>query len=173
MEIKVIKEKQVGHQGKNLPYFVLAAVAIVLDQITKFATLGAFAYGERLNVIPNFFDLTLVFNPGAAFSFLADQGGWQKYFFVGLAFVISIFLARGIAKNEYSKLGKLGAAMIIGGGLGNVIDRLLHGHVVDFLLFYWQDWYYPAFNIADCFVCVGAILFAFSSINVKAERVPE
>ena len=109
--------------------------------------------GERLNIIPDFFDLTLAYNPGAAFSFLADQGGWQKFFFLGLAVVISLYLARAILRDEFGRWGNWGAAMIIGGAIGNVVDRLIHGHVVDFLLFYWQNWFYPAFNIADSFIC--------------------
>ncbi len=137
-------------------YWIMAAVALILDQITKAWVIGHFTFMERLNVIPNFFDLTLVFNPGAAFSFLADAGGWQKYFFMVLAFVVSAYLARAIVTNEFGTWGKWGAAMIIGGAIGNVVDRIVHGHVTDFLLFYYQSWYYPAFNLADCFICVGA-----------------
>ncbi|MDO5058313.1 MAG: signal peptidase II [Neisseria sp.] len=148
----------------------LAVAAIALDQITKIAVLQRFEYGERLNIIPNFFDLTLLFNPGAAFSFLADHGGWQKYFFIVLAFVISAWLVRGILKNEFGRLGQIGAAMIIGGGLGNVIDRVLYDHVVDFLLFYWQNWFYPAFNIADSFICVGMVLFVIDGFRHKKEQ---
>ncbi len=109
------------------------------------------------------FDLTLVYNPGAAFSFLADQGGWQNTFLV-LAVAVSAYLVRAILRDEFATLGKTGAAMIIGGALGNVIDRLIHGHVVDFLLFYWQNWFYPAFNIADSFICVGAVLAVLDNI---------
>ncbi len=116
-------------------YWVLALAAIVLDQWSKWAVLSSFQYQERVNVIPSFFDLTLVYNPGAAFSFLADQGGWQKYFFLLLAVAVSIYLVRAILRDEFAALGKTGAAMIIGGALGNVADRLIHGHVVDFLLF--------------------------------------
>ena len=108
-----------------------------------------------------------MYNPGAAFSFLADMGGAQKYLFILLAFVISGYLARGIAKNEFGKLGNWAAAMIIGGALGNVIDRFVHEKVVDFLLFYWGEHYYPAFNVADSFICVGAVLLAIDSIKHK------
>ncbi|MCP1659115.1 signal peptidase II [Neisseria perflava] len=155
----------------KLPYFLLALAAVVLDQISKLAVLADFQYQERLNIIPNFFDLTLVFNPGAAFSFLADQGGWQKFFFLALAVVICVYLARSIVRDDFARWGKIGAAMIIGGAIGNVIDRLAYGHVVDFLLFYWQDWYYPAFNIADSFICVGAVFLVLDGLfkNKKAE----
>ncbi|OSI14160.1 signal peptidase II [Neisseria dumasiana] len=151
----------------KMKYWLLIAAAIVLDQITKVAVLQNFEFAERLNVIPHIFDLTLVFNTGAAFSFLADAGGWQKYFFLGLAVVISFYLARGIVKDDFGKWGKLGAAMVIGGAVGNVIDRLIHGHVVDFLLVYWQNWYYPAFNVADSFICVGAALLILDGFKHK------
>ncbi len=142
---------------KYKKYWLLVIFAIVIDQIVKDLILKNFSYAEKLNIIPNFFDLTLVFNPGAAFSFLASAGGWQKYFFIVLAFGVSAYLARSIVKNEFTSWGNWGAAMIIGGAFGNVIDRFIHGHVVDFLLFYYQNWYYPAFNTADSFICVGAV----------------
>lgn len=153
----------------KMKYWLLAAAAIVLDQITKTAILGRFEFAERLNIIPNFFDLTLVYNTGAAFSFLAEAGGWQKYFFLALAVLVCAYLARAIVKDEFGCRGKLGAAMIIGGALGNVIDRMLHGHVIDFLLFYWQNWYYPAFNVADSFICVGAVLLVLDGFKHKQE----
>ncbi len=153
----------------KLPYFLLAALAIVLDQASKMLVLSNFEYAERVNVIPDFFDLTLVYNPGAAFSFLADAGGWQKYFFLALAAVISVWLARSIVKDDFGRWGKWGAAMIIGGAIGNVVDRLQHGHVIDYFLFYWQNWYYPAFNVADSFICVGAALLVIDGFRHKKE----
>ncbi|QEY24187.1 signal peptidase II [Neisseria animalis] len=158
--------------SSKIPYLLLALAAIALDQVTKLAVLATFQDFERVNVIPSFFDLTLVYNPGAAFSFLADQGGWQKYFFLGLAAVISLYLWRSIVRNDFARWGKIGAAMIIGGAIGNVIDRLAYGHVVDFLLFYWQDWYYPAFNVADSFICVGAVLLVLDGLTNK-KKEPE
>ncbi|UOP04208.1 signal peptidase II [Conchiformibius kuhniae] len=152
---------------KYLPYCLTALTAILLDQLSKYIILQNFQDHERLNVIPNFFDLTLVYNPGAAFSFLADMGGAQKYIFTVLAFVISGYLARAIVKGEFGRLGNWAAAMIIGGAFGNVIDRFVHGKVVDFLLFYWQNWYYPAFNIADSFICVGAALLIIEGFTQK------
>ena len=149
------------------PFFLLSLVAIILDQLSKWEILKHFTEGERLNIIPGFFDLTLAYNPGAAFSFLADQGGWQKFFFLGLAVVISLYLARAIWRDEFGRWGKRGAAMIIGGAIGNVVDRLIHGHVVDFLLFYWQNWFYPAFNIADSFICVGAVCLVLDGLLHK------
>lgn len=151
--------------NKYLPYIATSFVAVILDQITKWAVLAKFEDFERLNIIPNFFDLTLVYNYGAAFSFLANAGGWQKYFFVALAFVISGWLVNEIRKGEMGKLGNFAAAMIIGGAFGNVIDRFIHGKVVDFILVYYQNWYYPAFNVADSFICVGVALLVIDGIK--------
>ncbi len=137
-------------------YWFLAVFAIVLDQIFKYLVLKDFILGERVSVLSGLLDITLAFNPGAAFSFLADAGGWQKYFFIALAFGVSFYLSRAIVKNEFATWGKWGASMIIGGALGNVIDRVIHGHVTDFILVYYQDWHYPVFNTADMFICVGA-----------------
>lgn len=147
---------------KYLPHFLLTLFVIIADQITKFAVLARFAHGERLNIIPDFFDLILVFNPGAAFSFLADMGGIQKYILTLFAFAICAYLVYGIVKNEFGHWGNFAAAAVIGGALGNVIDRFLHNQVVDFLLFYWNDWYYPAFNVADSFICMGLIVLLIS-----------
>ena len=153
--------------SKKTVYLLIALTGIALDQLTKWEILAHFQEGERLNIIPSLFDLTLAYNPGAAFSFLADQGGWQKFFFLGLALVISVYLARAILRDEFRLSGKIGAAMIIGGALGNAIDRLIHGHVVDFLLFYWKDWSYPAFNVADSFICVGAVCLVLDGLLHK------
>ncbi len=155
-------------------YWLLALFAVGFDQVTKLAVLDSFQFAERRNIVPDFFDLTLVYNTGAAFSFLADAGGWQKYLFLGLAVVISAYLGREIIRDGFGKWGKIGAAMIIGGAFGNVIDRLLYGHVVDFLLLYWKDWFYPAFNIADSFICVGAVLLVLDGLKQKkpAEHTP-
>ena len=135
---------------KYLPYFITAVTALVLDQISKLWILAHFQFAERLNIIPGFFDLTL-----------------QKYLFMLLAFAISGWLGNEIRKGELGKTGNFAAAMIIGGAFGNVIDRFAYGKVVDFLLVYWQNWHYPVFNIADCFVCVGAVLLVIDSIRHK------
>ena len=148
---------------KTLPYWLLSLAVVAADQISKFAVLERFALYERLNVIDGFFYLTLVYNTGAAFRFLANMGGAQRYIFVVLAFAISIWLGWNVVKGGFGRLGNWAAAMIIGGAMGNVIDRFLHGQVVDFLLFYWQNHYYPAFNVADSFICVGAFLLVLES----------
>lgn len=144
--------------NKNIALFGVSLAVVVADQLSKYWVLQNIAFRERVNVIPDFFDLTLVFNPGAAFSFLAGAGGWQKYFFLLLAAGICFWLAYSVIKQKMSKPAAVGAVMVIGGAIGNVIDRLWHGQVVDFLLFYWQNHYYPAFNIADSFICLGVFL---------------
>ncbi len=149
---------------KLLIYGVIIFVSIFADQVSKNMILQHLQYMERVAIIPGFFDLILVYNTGAAFSFLAGAGGWQKFFFIGLALIICIFLLKTIIRDELGKAGKIAAAMIIGGALGNVIDRLIYGHVVDFILLYYHNWFYPAFNIADSCICVGAVLLVLESI---------
>lgn len=156
---------------KFIPLWLTSLGVIALDQISKTLVLARFEHMERMNVLPHFFDLTLVFNPGAAFSFLAQHSGWQKYFFIVLAVMICAWLIWAIVKNQFGTLGKWAAAMIIGGAMGNVIDRLLYGQVVDFLLFYWKNWHYPAFNVADSFICVGAALLMWD--NIQSSRKAE
>lgn len=152
---------------RNVLFVLLSVIVVVLDQVSKFLILNNFQYAERLNVIPNFFDLTLVFNPGAAFSFLSNQNGWQKYFFTVLAVLVSFYLIYAVFKKQFGSLGSIGAMMIVGGAVGNVIDRFIHGQVVDFLLFYLGNHYYPAFNVADSFICVGAGLILLEGFKKK------
>lgn len=149
---------------KMFLYGAIIILGLIADQLSKYMILQHVQYLERMPVIPGFFDLTLVYNPGAAFSFLADAGGWQKFFFMGLALIICIYLLQAIIRDEFGAMGKLAAALIIGGAIGNVVDRLVHGHVVDFLLFYYHNWFYPAFNVADSLICVGAVLLVLESI---------
>lgn len=146
-----------------LGWLALAAAIIVLDQITKIWFDTALTYGERIHVLP-FFDFTLLFNTGAAFSFLASGEGWQRWMFTAIALVASIVIVRLLWK--YPQQGILCAALscILGGALGNAIDRLFYGHVVDFLLFYWQDWHFPAFNVADISITVGAMLLLLDEV---------
>jgi signal peptidase II len=141
----------------------LILVVIVLDQITKLYFHSNFRPGERLNVLP-FFDWILTYNTGAAFSFLADAGGWQRWFFVALAVIVSGWCWRWLNR-EHDPRVQLALALIIGGAIGNVIDRIWLGKVIDFILVYWTPWnyYYPAFNIADSTICIGAALMLWSA----------
>jgi signal peptidase II len=138
-----------------------AAGIICVDQATKFAVLNRFREGERLN-FTSFFDLTLAYNPGAAFSFLANAGGWQRWFFTGLAIAVSALIVFWLRK-ETRTLPALALTLVLGGAIGNVIDRIWLGKVIDFLLFYWKDWYYPAFNVADSAITCGAALLIWDS----------
>ncbi len=141
----------------------LALVLLILDQITKVYFNTQFAYGERVNVLP-FFDLTLMYNRGAAFSFLASEDGWQRWFFVGLGTIASGVIVWMLRRHTAQPRFCLALALILGGAVGNVIDRLIYGHVVDFLLFYWRNWYYPAFNVADTGIVCGAILLVLDEL---------
>lgn len=141
----------------------LALLIIVADQLTKTLVIGQFQLGDSVR-FTSFFNLVRAHNTGAAFSFLADASGWQRWFFVGLGAVASVFIVWMLKKHPGQRLFCWAITMILGGALGNVIDRLLHGYVVDFLQFHW-DWlapmfpggYFPAFNIADAAITAGAI----------------
>ncbi|MEO8938217.1 MAG: signal peptidase II [Burkholderiaceae bacterium] len=146
------------------PWLILIAAVIVVDQLTKIAIGKLFVYGERKELIHGFFDLTLVFNKGAAFSFLSNASGWQRWFFTGIGIVAAIFIVVMLARHASQKLFCTALALIAGGALGNVIDRLIHGHVVDFLLFFYRDWSFPAFNVADSAITVGAVLVVIDEL---------
>ena len=153
-------------------WFVLSALVIVLDQLSEVYFNGAYQYGEVREVIPGLFNFVLVYNPGAAFSFLADAGGWQKFFFTALAFAVSGWLGWQMLRGGQSRMMNLASALIIGGALGNVIDRLIHGHVIDFIQVYYQHYYWPAFNLADSAICLGAALMVLDSFRQPATRKP-
>jgi signal peptidase II len=143
-----------------LPWLLLSVLWIAIDQLTKWWALAALQpAGTPHPVIPGFLNWTLAYNPGAAFSFLAQSGGWQRWFFVLLAVVISgalvVWLAR-TARHEWRTA--LPLALVVGGALGNLIDRLHASQVTDFIQVYYRDWYYPTFNVADCGISVGAVL---------------
>ncbi|AKU63046.1 hypothetical protein ADJ80_04400 [Aggregatibacter aphrophilus] len=156
----------------GLLFLWLSAVAFVADLWTKYLVVQTFELYESINVLP-IFNLTYVRNYGAAFSFLADHDGWQKYFFIVLAIGISLILAYFMKKNHANqKLQNSAYALIIGGALANMVDRAYNGFVVDFFDFYWRDWHYPVFNVADIAICVGAGLLAidaFKNNNDKKE----
>ena len=142
---------------KNWRWFVLAAAIVVADQVAKWAVLGSFAPGER-RVLTGFFNLVLVFNKGAAFSFLADAPGWQTPLFVVFSLVAAVIVSVLLFRSPGRPMFYAGLALILGGALGNVIDRLRFGQVVDFLDFHAMGWHWPAFNVADSAITVGAAL---------------
>jgi signal peptidase II len=148
----------------------LAVIVILLDQITKTLILGQFQYGDT-RPVTSFFNLVRVHNTGAAFSFLAGASGWQRWFFVGLGVVASGFIVWMLRSHPTQKLFCFAVTMIMGGALGNVIDRLLHGYVVDFLQFrfgflspLFPGGYFPSFNIADSAITLGAICLILDEI---------
>ncbi|SFR86366.1 signal peptidase II [Marinobacter daqiaonensis] len=157
--------------GTKLKWLWLTALVIALDLGSKAMATAMLNYGEPVPVMP-MFNLTMLHNKGAAFSFLADAAGWQRWFFVALAVVVSVVLVywlRGLKRHE--TWIAVAIALILGGALGNVYDRVVHGYVVDFLHFYWGDWHFPAFNLADTAITIGAgmmILDMFRKPPVEA-----
>ena len=146
----------------KLPWLWLSLVIFVVDQASKFWFDNNLTMYQQIAIIPDYFSWTLLYNTGAAFSFLADAAGWQRWFFaavaVGVSVVLVVWLKR--LKPEETWLA-LALAMVLGGALGNLVDRVVFGHVVDFILLHWhQQWYFPAFNVADMAITGGAILLA-------------
>ena len=151
-------------------WLTLAAGIILLDQLTKWAVLARFVPGERLELAP-FFNLILTYNSGAAFSFLAGAGGWQKWFFVALALGVSAWIVVVLRQHPQQRLQSAALSLIMGGALGNVIDRFRFGAVVDFLDFYIGTWHWPAFNVADSAICIGAALLIWEQLR-QSGRAP-
>jgi signal peptidase II len=153
-----------------LKYLWLSLAIIIADQISKTVMVNWLDLYESVPVLP-FFNLTLAHNFGAAFSFLAGAGGWQRWFFVVLAVVISAVLIIWMRRlAQTAKLEAISLALIIGGAIGNVIDRLIYGYVIDFLDVYAGSYHWPAFNIADSAICVGAVLLIIDSFRKPAEQ---
>ena len=149
----------------NLRWLWLSIVVLAVDQLTKWAALAGLSYAHPVEVLP-FFDLTLLYNTGAAFSFLADHDGWQRWFFVFLAGVITAALLAWlvfVAIRDWRV--KAGITAVIGGAIGNVIDRVAYGHVVDFLDFHVAGWHWPAFNIADAAITIGVALIIWAELR--------
>jgi signal peptidase II len=140
-----------------LAWLLLALLVIVLDQLAKLMVVASFAYGEGL-IITSFFNLVHVLNHGAAFSFLAGAGGWQRWFFTILAMVISVWLIIMIRRHQAERLQPLAFSLILGGAIGNVIDRVRIGAVIDYLDFHAAGVHFPAFNLADSAITLGVIL---------------
>ncbi len=158
--------KAVQPAARIVPYMMWIALALVLlaaDQISKQYFEQNFAYLQRVNVLP-VFDFILIYNQGAAFSMLADGAGWQRWFFMVLGLAASAFILYLLRKHREQPLFCLALALILAGAIGNVIDRTLYGHVIDFLLFYWNDAYFPAFNLADTFITIGAVLLVLDEL---------
>jgi len=153
----------------KLGWVWLSVVVFVIDQITKFWFDNNLQMYERITVIPQVLDWTLAYNTGAAFSFLAGASGWQRWLFTLIALVVSVVLVVWMKRLKADETWlAVGLALVLGGALGNLVDRVIFGHVVDFILVHWQSsWYFPAFNIADSAITVGAILLALDMFKSK------
>jgi signal peptidase II len=163
--LRVIFPWTKGSRG-GLPWLALSAVIIALDQATKLWIVVRFELFERVDVMP-VLDIIRLHNTGAAFSFLAGQSGWQVSFLLLLGLAITAVLVSWLRKLPEGEQYLLASALalIIGGALGNVIDRAIHGYVVDFIYFHWGDWYFPAFNVADSAISVGAALLIWDGFQ--------
>ena len=152
-----------NQRAHSLRWLWLAVAVFVADQLTKWAIVTAFRDGGALALTP-FFTLVLTYNTGAAFSFLAGASGWQRWFFAAIAAVAAVIIV-GLLRRGGTRMYSAGLALILGGALGNLVDRLVLGKVVDFLLFHYAEWAYPAFNVADSAICVGAGLIVLDSFR--------
>ncbi|MDF3012076.1 MAG: lipoprotein signal peptidase [Cellvibrio sp.] len=151
-------------------WYITALIVLVLDQASKHAIEAAFEFGET-KVFTSFFNFTLAYNPGAAFSFLADAGGWQRWFFAIIAIAASVLLSVWIARTAQQKPREAFAlAFILGGALGNLYDRIALGHVVDFIVVHYQDNFWPAFNIADSAITLGAAVLIIDMLFNKEKK---
>lgn len=152
-------------------WLTLSLVIILLDQVTKHFASHILSMYQPIPIVPGF-NLTLMHNTGAAFSFLSQAGGWQRWFFIGIASVVSIVIIvwmNGLPKNKYWLLTAL--ALILGGAIGNVCDRIILGYVIDFIEVYYGDMFWPAFNIADSAITIGAIMLIIDSLFLKEAEI--
>jgi signal peptidase II len=151
-------------------WLAIAALVAIADQITKTLIIGSFQHGDSVTVT-SFFNIVRVHNAGAAFSFLAGASGWQRWFFIGLGLAAAVFIVWMLGRHGGQRMFALALALILGGALGNVIDRVLHGHVVDFIQVHYAGWYFPSFNVADSAISVGAALLILDEIlRVRRSR---
>ena len=150
--------------GNLLPWLGIALLVIVLDQVVKSLILDHFQYGES-RYVTSFFNIVRAHNTGAAFSFLAGASGWQRWFFVGLGAVAAVFIIWMLRSHGGQRLFALALSLILGGAVGNVVDRLLHGYVIDFIQVHWSNQYFfPSFNVADSAITVGAVLLILDEL---------
>jgi signal peptidase II len=151
-----------------VPWVAIAALVVLIDQFTKNLVERTFDYGD-VKAVTGFFNLVLTYNKGAAFSFLASASGWQAHFLTAVGLAASAFILYLLGRHGNQRLFSLALAMILGGAIGNVIDRLAYGHVIDFLDFHAAGWHWPAFNIADSAIVGGAMLLVLDEL-LRARR---
>ena len=156
--------KQPTWWQRMLPWLGLAIGIILIDQMTKIKIEQRFEFGD-VKPVTGFFNVVLAYNKGAAFSFLASASGWQGGFLIAIAVAASVFILYLLARHGQQRLFALALAMILGGAVGNVIDSIVYGHVIDFLDFHWGDWHWPAFNLADSAIVGGAALLIVDELR--------
>ena len=158
-------------KNSSIPWLLMAGVVVILDQLTKVLVVRGILYGERKTLIAGWLDLTFIYNKGAAFSFLAGAGGWQRWFFIGIGVGAAAFILYLLWRHASQTLFAWGLSLVLGGAVGNVIDRVLRGQVVDFVLAYREPYFFPAFNVADAAITVGAALLVLDELRrVRAAR---
>lgn len=151
--------------GSMLRWLWLAALVLVIDQATKIWAEATLVFGQPVELL-SWFNFTLAYNRGAAFSFLADAGGWQRYFFLVIGTVAVIVIVAWLRRlREHERVTAAGLALILGGAVGNIVDRAMHGHVVDFIDWHYGGWHWPAFNLADSAIMLGAALVILASLR--------
>ena len=165
------RSTQAGRIGVGMwPWLAWAALLMGADQITKTLILNHYQLGDS-TFITSFFNIVRAHNTGAAFSFLADAGGWQRWLFTGIGLAATIFIVWQLRAHPGQKLFSFALSSILGGAVGNVVDRLMHGYVVDFLQFHYAGWYFPSFNLADSAITVGAACLILDELlRVRRER---
>lgn len=151
-------------------WLTVAAAVVVLDQATKLLADAWLGYLQPVPLLP-MLNLTLSYNPGAAFSLLGDAGGWQRWLFTGFALVVSVGLVIWLRRlPPWERWQTWGLALVLGGAVGNVIDRIAYGHVVDFIHVYWRDWHYPIFNVADSAITVGVVMILIHAFFLEDRK---
>jgi signal peptidase II len=150
--------------GSWLPWLGLALAIFIADQFTKVLILGYYRLGDS-TYVASFFNIVRAHNTGAAFSFLATASGWQRWFFTVIGIAAAVFIVWMLRSHAGQKLFSFALACILGGAVGNVVDRLLHGYVVDFVQVHWRGWYFPAFNVADSAITVGAAFLILDELR--------
>jgi signal peptidase II len=147
-----------------LPWLGLALILLIVDQFTKVLILGQYKLGDS-TYVTSFFNVVRAHNTGAAFSFLAAASGWQRWLFTGIAVAAVGFILYLLRTHAGQRLFSFALACILGGAIGNLVDRLMHGYVVDFLQFHWNGWYFPAFNVADSAITIGALCLVIDELR--------
>jgi signal peptidase II len=160
---------------QHIPFLrclAIASITLLLDQASKWLALSQLQLGIPEPVLP-FFNWLLLFNPGAAFSFLAQSSGWQRWFFTALGLLACVYIVFMLRKHQDEKLLCIALSLILGGAAGNVLDRLMYGAVVDFIDLHYANWHWPAFNVADSAICIGAVLIIVSELRKSFGKSPQ